>query len=1113
MDNNQSYLLKVLDSSQSSYKIDKVGDSNRPTQEGKSYNFDGADDLVDTGTDIIGTKAVTITGWIKPYSWGEGLATLSGFLISNGKYYIGFNGTIGKLRFSSNGSTLIDSINYSISLNKWQFVSVTREVDGTANIYIGDLNTAPALSGSADQNSGTPVAGTTNVIIGNVISETRSFDGEMFDIRVYKGILDMNQITEAYNHGQPETEDPTIDLLVQYKMDEDSGTTAYDSSGNGYDGNIENTNGFNWDTTTDLLSGWNFEDDWFDVGGGSDVNPTTFLTISNGGIRIDVMTVGQKYWAILTGSTSAEWTDSISTTGTPNYSGQLTGSFDKNYIFTAISIPFYLRNFGAGVTNYTHLELKEVPFFNTQGVYSWQNEYGYSEEGSVLIPRDESNITQSVLGNDLNYTDRVKYNAVPVNSYTGTVWNDTNFEFNDNTDWNYMTYEGTATADLNINTDSITFLDMNNSGTIYNIKIYDEDDTLLTWMPVAEGTGRTLFDVTGNKNHGYINFGSYTDYTTDLMQDWNFEDGWSTVGTVSDYNSDSFITDGAGGMGSPEDLINVNNNYLIFFDRDTNAAACNFSNYDTNIVYFVGDSDVSGNIIKALNDRVYIQNTATGDTNINIIRIFEIPDSNSDVFWNTQTQNTFHYNLEKGFYQDGAATFNATTSKIDTGADWIGTKTVTVMGWIKPYGYGETAGRIIDNSQYVFSIYTGDNKFFLSSNGGNTTPLSLANAIQFYEWNFVAGTREADGTVNLYIGDLDTAPALTGSADQNSGTLEAGTTNVIIGNNDKQTRTFDGEIRQLKIVEDILTISEIEQEWAYSNWDENLLADYSLIEDSEDISGNYNNGTDTSVTYIPQKIPTENEQVFDAWLERTLTNPSGNYHNNAETELAFPLAPALIQADDQNTWFTYNTILNYYTQKDMNYYELNLLDYSYLSINNTIENQLKDLIFLDSNFANTKYLTDDISKDVDISSYAYLHTTTYSENQDDDANTALDFNGTQEYVYLDVNNIINTISLWVKANSQDQCLFSINDSNYTITLNSNTLTTNLNTYTFYIDGANETTISDSDWHYIAISNLNLYINDIYLGKCDTDYFDGSINKLDLYTTNLSSSEINYIYNN
>jgi len=39
-------------------------------------------------------------------------------------------------------------------------------------------------------------------------------------------------------------------------------------------------------------------------------------------------------------------------------------------------------------------------------------------------------------------------------------------------------------------------------------------------------------------------------------------------------------------------------------------------------------------------------------------------------------------------------------------------------------------------------------------------------------------TRELDGTINFYIWDLDTTPVLSGSADQNSGTI-----NVIIGNN------------------------------------------------------------------------------------------------------------------------------------------------------------------------------------------------------------------------------------------------------------------------------------------------------------------------------------------
>ncbi len=161
-----------------------------------------------------------------------------------------------------------------------------------------------------------------------------------------------------------------------------------------------------------------------------------------------------------------------------------------------------------------------------------------------------------------------------------------------------------------------------------------------------------------------------------------------------------------------------------------------------------------------------------------------------------------------------SAKFNGTTSKIDTGTDMIGTKAVTVMGWIKPYSLGESnMGFILDNDKFRLR-FTSNNRIIFYSEGNGTYAITLNYAVSLNQWQFVSVTRKSDGIVNFYIGDLDTSPALSGSADQPSGTPVAGTSNVIIGNNNIQTRTFDGLISKLKVVEGILSLAEITQEWS-----------------------------------------------------------------------------------------------------------------------------------------------------------------------------------------------------------------------------------------------------------------------------------------------------------
>ena len=82
----------------------------------------------------------------------------------------------------------------SITLNQWQHIAVTRAADGTANFYI---NGQP--SGTPDQDSGTPVAGTTNVVIGNRLAGDRGFAGTIDDLSVYNRILTLQEIQAHYS--------------------------------------------------------------------------------------------------------------------------------------------------------------------------------------------------------------------------------------------------------------------------------------------------------------------------------------------------------------------------------------------------------------------------------------------------------------------------------------------------------------------------------------------------------------------------------------------------------------------------------------------------------------------------------------------------------------------------------------------------------------------------------------------------------------------------------------------------------------------------------------------------------------------------------------------------
>lgn len=156
--------------------------------------FNGVDDLIDTGDDMIGVLPLTISAWIYLTGWGE---SNLGAVVRNERTL--FRASLGykRMQFYSDGATGASSATNSISLNIWQHVLVTRNVAGDeTNIYIDGL-----LSGVADQDSGTPVMGDTNVFIGGRYPALYNFDGKISDVRIYNTVRTEAERTLIYEGG------------------------------------------------------------------------------------------------------------------------------------------------------------------------------------------------------------------------------------------------------------------------------------------------------------------------------------------------------------------------------------------------------------------------------------------------------------------------------------------------------------------------------------------------------------------------------------------------------------------------------------------------------------------------------------------------------------------------------------------------------------------------------------------------------------------------------------------------------------------------------------------------------------------------------------------------
>jgi len=162
------------------------------------------------------------------------------------------------------------------------------------------------------------------------------------------------------------------------------------------------------------------------------------------------------------------------------------------------------------------------------------------------------------------------------------------------------------------------------------------------------------------------------------------------------------------------------------------------------------------------------------------------------------------------------ALWNGSSSKIDLGSDVIGVKAITVMFWFKAYGWGEGSGTldgiIVGNDKTYLCLDSTGERLRVYCDGGLRS--GSANSVKLDYLTFYAITIDTAGNVFHYQGDKNTAPAFTITGD--SAAMAAGTTNVIIGNNSGATRTFDGTINKLTVVEGILSLAEISRYWSSS---------------------------------------------------------------------------------------------------------------------------------------------------------------------------------------------------------------------------------------------------------------------------------------------------------
>ncbi len=197
---------------------------------GGALNFSGSWDNVvsvvhDTSLDFTENDNFSISYWIKFPEEGCSYHLAKGYPYNGTGYGIASsNGTDPMPQFFlRDGSTRIYLYGGSTSREIWTHYAWT--IDRTTNILKAYKN--GSYTGQVDISSLGSVANTYNLTIG--AGQGMAFTGSLDDVRIYNYVLDEMAIRELGNT-----------LVSHWEFDEVTGSTAYDTGGDGNDGTVNN---------------------------------------------------------------------------------------------------------------------------------------------------------------------------------------------------------------------------------------------------------------------------------------------------------------------------------------------------------------------------------------------------------------------------------------------------------------------------------------------------------------------------------------------------------------------------------------------------------------------------------------------------------------------------------------------------------------------------------------------------------------------------------------------------------------------------------------------------------------------------------------------------------
>lgn len=859
----------------------------RAEQPGRAYDFDGANDFVDSIPNPFPTQNFSATYWFKADTFTTAYFMGAGrfYAVDGSGWVIDSNNNNIRIRIGiGSGLSTNYTATYTFATNTWYHVAVTVDRAGDVTFYVNGYEVDNIdISGQAGN------TGTDNLVIARQGVGTGVFNGQMYDVRLYSGLLTADEVTSIYTFN-----DIAKTPVVHYKCEDTDSLIAYDSSGNGNHGTKTNITAstFHYEGADVPYSFQNQVG--FSVDGSGYLVPRDESDTAN-----DVTGSALDYTGVC--PRNAQLIDSFCLTfdGVDDYyvaglSNQAVTRVAMRLRTTSSAIMRPIgcnANAGWGVQlNPTAGQLRIV----SNSVFSDSTTGLSINDGnwhSIIIENDGSNLLVSVDG--VAVIDQAGYNQpfldvqpIGIGSGTGTSWS------------------------------------QGFSGQLCDIKIYTSSG-LVAHYPLAEGSGTaTVYDASGNGNHGTMS--GFASTCWDNKQDvyhHNVRFGSSQYFTEDDYGfilatsppddsviefdiistDESFVLFSNGGIGyllivqtsstsNAVDSVSGSQEYYIDGVKQINpsrgslqSALCDGALHSVRITNADFATDGNWPTLQLAN---YNSNTATwriGNTIVSNVRVNGVKvsrylpartdGSNLDALGNALTNPSGLFNgaeTDLNFAPvasprtvqgwKGFGEFNGSSKYVDTRIASI-TGDVTVMAEVFVPSFSTVMAHFSDynkvtsrGSHHLVITTTGQLRWFQEGVGGTKTADSTDTITEGAWYHICLRRRSSDTTITHFIdGVADSG----GSHTYSPSSIGAGVTAKIGVRGDLTTNELVGNIRNVRVFDAALSDAEI-SDWATAgSGDSTPYREFTLESNALDSSGNNYHGINNGVTFPYVTLPTD----------------------------------------------------------------------------------------------------------------------------------------------------------------------------------------------------------------------------------------------------------------